>query len=52
MPGFVDTHVHYPQTDIIAAYGEQLLEWLERYIPDRAALRRPGVRARSRRLLS
>jgi len=31
MPGFVDTHVHYPQTDIIAAYGEQLLEWLERY---------------------
>ena len=31
MPGFVDTHVHYPQTDIIAAHGEQLLEWLERY---------------------
>ncbi len=31
MPGFVDTHVHYPQADIIAAYGEQLLEWLERY---------------------
>ncbi len=31
MPGFVDTHVHYAQTDIIAAYGEQLLEWLERY---------------------
>jgi guanine deaminase len=31
VPGFVDTHVHYPQTDIIAAHGEQLLEWLERY---------------------
>jgi guanine deaminase len=31
LPGFVDTHVHYPQTDIIAAHGEQLLEWLERY---------------------
>ena len=31
VPGFVDTHVHYPQTDMIAAYGEQLLEWLERY---------------------
>jgi guanine deaminase len=30
-PGFVDTHVHYPQTDIIAAHGEQLLEWLGRY---------------------
>jgi len=31
MAGFVDTHMHYPQTDIIASYGEQLLEWLERY---------------------
>lgn len=31
VPGFVDTHIHYVQTDIIAAYGEQLLNWLERY---------------------
>ena len=31
LPGFVDTHVHYPQTEIIASHGEQLLEWLERY---------------------
>lgn len=31
LPGFVDTHVHYPQTDIIASHGEQLLEWLETY---------------------
>ena len=31
MPGFVDTHIHYPQTEIIGAYGEQLLEWLEKY---------------------
>jgi guanine deaminase len=30
-PGFVDTHVHFPQTEMIAAYGEQLLEWLETY---------------------
>ncbi len=30
-PGFVDTHVHYPQTGMIGAYGEQLLAWLERY---------------------
>jgi guanine deaminase len=30
-PGFVDTHVHYPQCEIIASYGEQLLEWLETY---------------------
>jgi guanine deaminase len=31
LPGFVDCHIHYPQTDVIASYGEQLLEWLERY---------------------
>lgn len=31
LPGFVDTHVHYPQTDIIASPGGQLLEWLEHY---------------------
>jgi guanine deaminase len=31
MPGFVDTHIHYPQTEMIAAYGEQLLEWLNKY---------------------
>ena len=31
MPGFVDTHIHYPQVDIIASYGEQLMEWLETY---------------------
>ncbi|WP_160064004.1 guanine deaminase [Psychromonas sp. L1A2] len=31
MPGFIDTHIHYPQTEMIAAYGEQLLEWLETY---------------------
>jgi guanine deaminase len=32
VPGFVDAHVHFPQTDRIAAHGEQLLEWLERHI--------------------
>ena len=31
VPGFVDTHIHYPQIDIIASYGEQLLDWLEHY---------------------
>lgn len=31
LPGFVDCHIHYPQTDVIASYGEQLLEWLEKY---------------------
>lgn len=31
VPGFIDTHIHYPQTEMIAAYGEQLLEWLSKY---------------------
>jgi guanine deaminase len=31
LPGFIDTHVHYPQTQIIGAYGEQLLDWLTKY---------------------
>lgn len=31
LPGFVDSHVHYPQMDIVASYGEQLLDWLNRY---------------------
>ena len=31
VPGFIDTHVHYPQVDVIASYGAQLLDWLERY---------------------
>src|SRR5215212_1695502 len=30
-PGFIDTHVHYVQTGIIASYGTQLLDWLDRY---------------------
>lgn len=31
VPGFVDTHIHLPQTEMIGAYGEQLLEWLDTY---------------------
>ncbi len=31
VPGFIDCHVHYPQLDIIASYGEKLLDWLHRY---------------------
>lgn len=32
VPGFIDAHVHYPQTDRIASYGEQLLDWLDKHI--------------------
>ncbi len=31
VPGLIDCHVHFPQLDIIASYGEQLLDWLHRY---------------------
>ncbi|RMQ41708.1 Guanine deaminase [Pseudomonas cichorii] len=30
-PGFIDTHIHLPQTGMIGAYGEQLLDWLDTY---------------------
>ncbi|VXC61439.1 guanine deaminase [Pseudomonas sp. 8Z] len=30
-PGFIDTHIHYPQLGVIGSYGTQLLEWLETY---------------------
>ncbi len=29
LPGFIDTHVHSPQIDVIASYGTELLDWLE-----------------------
>ncbi len=31
LPGFVDTHVHSAQVDVIASYGRQLLDWLNDY---------------------
>ena len=31
MPGFIDTHIHYPQVQVIASWGAQLLDWLNAY---------------------
>ena len=31
MPGFIDAHIHYPQTQVIGSYGAQLLDWLHNY---------------------
>lgn len=31
IPGLIDTHIHFPQTEMVGAYGEQLLEWLNTY---------------------
>ncbi|GGO88336.1 guanine deaminase [Marinobacterium nitratireducens] len=42
-PGFIDTHIHYPQTGMIASYGEQLLDWLNNYtFPAENAFRDPA----------
>lgn len=29
--GFIDTHIHYVQTGIMGAFGEQLIDWLNTY---------------------
>ncbi|MET0961865.1 MAG: guanine deaminase [Noviherbaspirillum sp.] len=31
VPGFIDTHIHYPQSDMIASPAPGLLPWLETY---------------------
>jgi len=31
VPGFIDAHIHFPQVEVIAAYGAQLLDWLTRH---------------------
>lgn len=46
LPGFIDTHIHYPQTGIIASHGEQLLDWLNRYtFPREMAFANPQLAA-------
>lgn len=31
LPGFIDTHIHFPQTEMIASFGAELLDWLNTY---------------------
>jgi guanine deaminase len=31
LPGLIDTHIHFPQMQVIGSYGTQLLDWLSRY---------------------
>ena len=31
LPGFIDAHVHYPQTAMIASWGKRLIDWLNTY---------------------
>lgn len=50
MPGFIDPHLHFPQVQVIASWGAQLLDWLNGYTfpeetrfadPDHAAAMAP-----------
>jgi len=44
MPGFVDTHIHYPQVGVTGSFGRQLLDWLTDYtFPAEAAFADPAV---------
>lgn len=46
-PGFVDAHVHYPQTAIIASWGKRLIDWLNSYtFPEEMRLADPHYAAR------
>jgi guanine deaminase len=46
MPGFIDAHIHYPQTRVVGSYGTQLLEWLQRYtFPEEERLHDPEIAA-------
>lgn len=45
VPGLIDCHVHYPQIDMIAAHGEQLLDWLTKYAYPAEARFADGVHA-------
>ena len=43
LPGFVDGHVHYPQTAIIASWGKRLIYWLNTYtFPEEARFHDPA----------
>ncbi|MCA0243009.1 MAG: guanine deaminase [Proteobacteria bacterium] len=46
LPGFIDTHVHSPQIEVIASFGTELLDWLQRYtFPAERAWADPAVAA-------
>jgi guanine deaminase len=46
VPGFVDTHLHAPQLEMIGSYGGHLLEWLNRYtFPTEAKFSDPAYAA-------
>ncbi|HEY9056190.1 MAG TPA: guanine deaminase [Aurantimonas sp.] len=52
MPGFIDPHLHMPQTQVIASYGTELMEWLAKYtFPEENRYGDPAVAAEGARFL-
>ena len=44
VPGFIDSHIHYPQTDMIASPAPGLLPWLNTYtFPTERGFENPAV---------
>ena len=47
LPGFIDTHLHFPQAQVIASWAAELLQWLNTYtFPAEAAFKDPDHAAR------
>ncbi|GAB3821690.1 guanine deaminase [Kribbella italica] len=43
LPGFVDTHVHFPQIRAVGGMGMPLMEWLDKYaLPEEARMADPA----------
>lgn len=52
MPGFIDPHLHMPQTQVIASYGTELMEWLAKYtFPEESRYGDPAVATDGARFL-
>ncbi|HEX2021014.1 MAG TPA: guanine deaminase [Aurantimonas sp.] len=52
LPGFIDPHLHMPQTQVVASYGAELMEWLAKYtFPEESRYGDPAVGASASRFL-
>jgi guanine deaminase len=52
MPGFVDPHLHMPQTQVVGSFGTELMEWLEKYtFPEESRYGDPDVAEAASRFL-
>ena len=48
LPGFVDAHMHFAQTGIIASWGKRLIDWLNTYtFPEEARMADPALAGRT-----